>query len=353
MKRKILKKGEKVVVAISGGLDSSTVAKILKEEGYEVIGVFMCFGIADKYCDQERARKVCSKLGIRFYPIDLSSEFKKRVKDYFLSSYAKGLTPNPCVACNKFLKFGELLKVARRLEAKYLATGHYLKAKRDNSGRVRIFRAIDRKKDQTYFLYTLTQEQLKFVLFPLGGKKKEAIRQQAEKYKLPYVKKESQDVCFLPADHNIYLKEKLKLIPGKIKTLNGKTIGHHQGLPLYTVGQRKGIEIGGIGPFYAVRMDHKTNTLYVVDKHDDKALYNKSLIAKEVNWISGKEPKMPFKCKAVIRYGHNEVPCQIAKNGSNYLVEFEESQRAVTLGQNIVFYKKDEMLGGGIINDNN
>lgn len=346
----INKKKKIAVVAISGGLDSSTVARMLVKRGYEVIGVFMCLGIGSKCCDLARARMVCNKIGARFYPIDLSNQFQKEVKDYFLNSYKKGITPNPCAVCNKFLKFGELLKVARRLKAEFLATGHYVKLKKDEDV-YRIFRPQDKKKDQTYFLYTLTQDQLKDIRFPLGDRIKENIRKEAESKKLPYIKKESQDVCFLPADHNVYLRENLKLKEGDIRNMGGEVIGQHQGLPLYTVGQRKGIEIGGKGPYYAVKMDYKTNTLYVVSDRNAPELYREDLVACEVNWIAGSEPRMPLICDAVIRYGHKQVLSTVKKKGRDYLVEFAQSQRAVTPGQNIVFYIGDEMVGGGTISD--
>lgn len=333
---------------MSGGLDSSMAAKILKDKGYDIIGLFMSFGVNDKEDDMNRARMVCSELGINLYPVDLSFEFKKRVKDYFLNSYKKGLTPNPCVACNKFLKFGELLKMAKGLGAEYLATGHYVRIEKEDE-EYKIYRPVDRSKDQTYFLYTLTQEQLKHLLFPLSGKKKEDIRKQAESLGLPYIKKESQDVCFLPDDHNIYLKDNLELKPGDIVTLEGEKVGEHKGLPLYTIGQRKGIEIGGDGPFYAVKMDHGRNILYVTRDGNDDDLYKKELIAKEVNWIAGQEPKLPLKCSAMIRYGHKDQPCIVKRANKGYLVEFQEPQRAITPGQNVSFYKKEQLLGGGII----
>ncbi|MBD3247912.1 tRNA 2-thiouridine(34) synthase MnmA [Candidatus Falkowbacteria bacterium] len=341
-------KSKKVVVAMSGGLDSSTAAKILKDKGYEVIGIFMCFGIDGKCCDQGRARRVCRELGIKFYPVDLSHQFKKRVKDYFLQAYEKGLTPNPCAACNKFIKFGELLKIAKQLGCEYLATGHYIKLKKEK-GVYKVLRPADKKKDQTYFLYSLTQDQLKHLLFPLADKKKDNIRKEAQKHGLPYIKKESQDVCFLPDDHNIYLKQNLKLKPGEIKTLDGKVVGRHQGLPLYTIGQRRGIEIGGSGPYYVARKDQKDNVLYVSEGNEDPGLYKKETIIKDINWISGQEPKMPFSCQAVIRYGHKEAPCQVEIAGKKRKVVFAEAQRAITPGQNIAFYKQDELLGGGVI----
>ncbi len=340
-----LKIRQRVVVAMSGGLDSSTVAKMLIEKGYECIGVFMRLGIEGSCCDEGVARRVCQKLGIKFYPVNIAGKFKKEIKDYFLNAYQKGTTPNPCVKCNKFIKFGELFKIAKKLEADYLATGHYIKLKKEAS-QYKILRPRDRTKDQTYFLYNLTQNNLKHILFPLGDSIKEKIREQAKKESLPHMQKESQDVCFLDGDHNNYLKLNLKLKKGPIKTIDGKTVGEHQGLPLYTIGQRKGIEIGGIGPFYALKADYKTNTLYVTNDSKDPKLFKSILKAKEVNWISGKAPYFPFKCNAMIRYGHKEQPCII---NNKLEVKFKEPQRAITPGQSVVFYKNNELLGGGTI----
>lgn len=334
---------------MSGGVDSSAVARILVEKGYQCMGVFMRLGICGSCCNEEAARKVCQKLKIKFYPVDLVRQFKKEVKDYFLDAYHKGKTPNPCVACNKFIKFGELLKVAKKFDCNFLATGHYVKLKKVG-GVYKIYRPADKKKDQTYFLYNLTQEQLKNILFPLGDSIKEEIKKEASGRKLPHLKEESQDICFLLGDHNDFLKEHIGSKKGLIKTLNGKKIGQHKGLPFYTIGQRKGIEIGGTGPYYAVKADYKTNTLYVTNDPEEPALFRDSLKAGKINWVDGNEPKYPLNCQAMIRYRHREVPCIVSslKKGL-VLVKFKEQQRAITPGQSVVFYKNNELLGGGII----
>lgn len=369
---------QKAVVAMSGGVDSSVAAMLLKEQGHEVIGMFMKLGINQQE-NEAAARRVCQKLKIKFYPINIAGEFKKEVIDYFLTSYSKGLTPNPCVKCNQLIKFNTLLKHAKKAGADYLATGHYARLKREMPNakcqmpNLSLLRGKDKNKDQSYFLYTLTQKQLKYILFPLGDYTKEKVRKIADKAKLPYLKKESQDVCFLTGDHNDFLTKHLKLKPGPIKILphpnpplikgrelKGGVIGKHQGLPLYTIGQRRGVEIGGIGPFYVARRDYKTNTLYVVKDGDDPALYKDELEAKNLNWISGHEPKLPLKCEAVIRYRHKPVQCIITsppapllirkgEKGERYLVKFAKPQRAITPGQSVVLYQKDEVLGGGII----
>jgi tRNA-uridine 2-sulfurtransferase len=339
----------RVAIAMSGGVDSSTAAKILKDEGFDCLGIFMRLGIERGCCDEAAARKVCQKIGIKFYPIDVKRQFDYDVKEYFLKAYDKGITPNPCVKCNQLIKFGELFKKARALGCEYLATGHYVKLKK--AGKIyKIFRARDLTKDQTYFLYNLTQGQLKHLLFPLGDSIKKEIKARAAKNKLPNLKTESQDICFLPGDHNNYLKKYLRLKKGKIVDTLGDIVGEHQGLPLYTAGQRKGVEIGGSGPYYVTGRDFKTNILYVTSDSDDPALSGDYLLAEKVNWISGQPPKLPFKCFAVIRHHHPEVSCTIIKGeGGLLVVKFAKPQRAITPGQSVVFYKKSELLGGGII----
>jgi tRNA-uridine 2-sulfurtransferase len=339
----------KIAIAMSGGVDSSTTAKIFKEKGYDCLGIFMRLGIERGCCDEAAARAVCQKIGIKFYPLDLKPQFNREVKEYFLQSYEKGITPNPCVKCNQFIKFGALLKKASALGCDYLTTGHYVKLKKIK-GSYKIYRAKDLSKDQTYFLYNLKQEQLRQILFPMGDLIKEKVKAKAAKEKLPNLKTESQDVCFMSGDHNEFLKEKLKMKKGPIRTLAGEIVGEHQGLPLYTIGQRKGVEIGGSGPYYVVSRDFKTNTLFVTDKSNDPALSGTSLIAENVNWIAGIAPKLPFKCSAVIRYRHSAVSCLIEKvEAETFKVKFSQPQRAITPGQSVVFYKGDELLGGGVI----
>ncbi|HTX86987.1 MAG TPA: tRNA 2-thiouridine(34) synthase MnmA [Candidatus Nanoarchaeia archaeon] len=340
----------KVAIAMSGGVDSSTTAKILKEQGFDCLGIFMRLGVERGCCDEAAARQVCQKLKIKFYPVDIRRQFNREVKEYFLKSYERGITPNPCVKCNKFIKFGALLKKAQALDCQYLATGHYAKIVPTRRG-YKVFRAKDKTKDQTYFLYNLTQPQLKHLFFPLGDLFKKEIKAEALRIKLPNLKTESQDVCFLSGDHNDYLKKYLRLKKGKIIDEFGEVIGEHQGLPLYTTGQRKGVEIGGSGPYYVTGRDFKTNILYVTNDPHDPALSGSYFIAEQVNWISGRPPKLPFKCSAVIRYRQPEVDCKIKKHdeAGKYIVEFAEPVRAITPGQSVVFYKKDELLGGGII----
>ncbi len=374
------KNNKKVIVAMSGGVDSSVAAFLLQNKGYDVMGVFMRLGV-DQGSAEDAARRVCQKLGIKFYPFNIAPNFKKEVIKYFLDSYEQGLTPNPCIKCNKFIKFGELLKLADQLGAEFLATGHYVKNQKSKIKNLnRLLRGNDQSKDQSYFLYNLTQDKLKRILFPLGNYRKEEVKKIAKKNNLPVQESESQDVCFLQGDHNDFLREKINLKPGKIILINdektqrknvpspfqgegqGEVVGEHKGLPLYTVGQRRGVEIGGTGPYYVVRVDYKNNILYVSKDRDDPLLYTDKLTSVDTNWVSGNEPKLPFKCKAVIRYRHKPVECIISKiklpeafgrlreaNNSAYLVELKKPERAVTPGQSVVFYKGDEVLGGGII----
>jgi len=359
-------KKKKIVVAISGGVDSSVAAQILKDEGHELIGVFLHFWKdeqlsergGNKCCSLEAlldARRVCRKIGIPLYTMNFSGDFKKDVVDNFLNEYQNGRTPNPCVQCNKFVKLGLLIRKARELGFDYVASGHY--AQIQSTGKkdaeiYKMFKGKDNNKDQSYFLYALDKEQIKHLIFPLGKYTKDEVRAMAEKYKLPVAKKsESQEICFIPGkSHNLFLEKYLDLKKGPIKNFDGEILGEHQGLPLYTIGQRKGIEIGGIGPFYAAKMDYESNTLYVVEKADDSRLFSAGLEAINVNWLSIKKPSLPFKCEAVIRYRHKPVNCEITKNEEGiYKVEFSEPQRAVTSGQSVVFYSEDEVLGGGII----
>lgn len=346
-------KNKKVLVALSGGVDSAVVAHLLKKDGFHVVGIFMNLGQVGMKDDILAAKNVAKKIGVPFKVMNLKREFKKDVINYFIDDYSRGNTPNPCVACNKKIKIGLLYEKMKEMNFDYLATGHYIKkSKIKNSIPVKFKLSIgaDNKKDQSYFLYNLKQRQLKHLLFPLGDYSKDEIKIMAKKLKLPTLNKESQDICFIGGvDHNVFLKKKIKLKSGPIITTDGKIVGKHEGLPLYTIGQRRHIKIGGIGPFYAVKMDYKSNTLVVTNKFNDKILYNKKMNVKNINWISGEKPKFPFKCRARIRYGHQPESCTIDRENGKYMVTFIKKQRAITGGQSVAFYKKNELLGGGII----
>jgi tRNA-specific 2-thiouridylase len=351
----MMKKKEKVIVAMSGGVDSSVAAALLKKQGYDVVGVFMRFwsepaggaGCAmNKCCSFEAysdARRVAQKLGIPIYTLNMKVPFKKLVVDYFLKEYQAGRTPNPCVECNRFIKFGELLKKARAMGAQYVATGHYARVNCE-----KLLKGKDPEKDQSYFLYTLTQDKLKQVLFPVGDYKKPKVREMAKKFGLPvHAKKDSQEVCFVGASLKNFLKKYLKVKSGKIVELESKKVlGKHDGLPFYTIGQRRGLALSG-GPWYVVKIDTRKNILYV--SRDEKKLLAKELIAEKVSWVSGAAPKLPIRVKVKIRYKHKEAPCVIKKIKNNYKITFTKPQRAVTAGQSAVFYKGEETLGGGVI----
>lgn len=341
---------KKVFCAISGGIDSSVAAAILKKEGFDVIGVFLNFANLPNFEEAEiRAKKVARTLGIPFYVFDLRKEFKKEVINYFLKSYKKGITPNPCVICNKKMKFGLFLKKALKLGADFVATGHYARVKRENSGLVKLLRAKDKERDQSYFLWMLNQNQLKRILFPIGDLNRVEVEFLAKKFKLPVLRaKKSVEICFIQKSVNDFLKKYLKEKPGKIVDKKGKILGEHQGLWFYTIGQRKGILLSG-GPYYVLDKDLKRNILIVTK--EEKDLLKKELIAKDVNWISAKEPKLPFKAKAKIRYRQNLAKVKIRKRlkDKTYLIEFQSPQRAITPGQSVAIYKGNEVLGGGII----
>lgn len=377
----------KVIVAMSGGVDSSVAAKMIKNQGYDCLGIFLHFwkdpelagNFENKCCSAKAfmdARRVCQSVGINLYTLNFAKEFKKDIVDNFLHEYKVGRTPNPCVRCNRLVKLGLLIERAKKLGYDKVASGHYARiaehrtrntkhGTRNTEQKIvyKLFKAKDREKDQSYFLWMLGQEELKHLIFPLGNFTKPEVRKMAKKYKLPVAeKRESQEVCFIPEkSHNEFLKRYIKLKPGQIKLLNtrfnkggkGDLVGEHQGLPLYTIGQRRGIEIGGTGPYYAAGFDYKKNILYVVNNFDDPALYKDELIAKNINWIAGEAPKLPLRCEAVIRYRHKPVSCKVEsykiKSSNMYLVAFKKPQRAVTPGQSIVFYRGDEVLGGGII----
>jgi len=327
---------------MSGGVDSSVAAALLKKQGYDVEGVFMRFwsepgkegkNLCCSYDSQLHAQAVAQKLDIKLKILDLSKEFKKQIVDYFVSEYKKGRTPNPCVKCNQFIKFNL---------PGLLATGHYAIIKNN-----KLYRAKDKKKDQSYFLYNLTQKQLKNIIFPVGEYAKEEVKAMAEKWQLPCRKDESFDICFIAGqDHNEFLKRHLKLKPGPIKFSpcggsaegrKNKIIGQHQGLPLYTIGQRAGL---GSGLYYVKKSDIKNNILYVTDQ--DQELYSNKLEVEKIHWI-GKSAK---KCLGQIRYGYPAAPVLIKKNK----IFFEEPQRAITPGQSVVLCSRDEeLLGGGII----
>jgi tRNA-specific 2-thiouridylase len=365
--KKLEVKKPRVIVGMSGGVDSSVAAALLQKQGYDVVGIFMKLWaektdktdlVRENICcsieASTAARAVAEKLGIPFYVVNFEKEFKKAVVDYYIEEYESGRTPNPCVICNRDIKGEVLLKKANELNADYLATGHYariqeaksLKLKAE-SKRYRFMKAKDEKKDQTYFLWTLTQEKLAHILFPCGAFTKPEIRKMALEFGLPTAtRRESQGICFIP-DRNVggFLRRYAQNLtePGPIVNMEGKIIGTHDGLINYTIGQREGLGLGGPDAYYVVRLNSKANTLVVGDNAD---LFTKELIATSINWIN--KPKTN-EISARIRHGHPIEKCKIEADGFDLKVKFTKPQRAVTPGQSIVFYKGDEVLGGGVI----
>lgn len=359
-------------MALSGGIDSAVTAALLQEQGYECIGIHLRFwhdpmapdlgfGSPQNKCCKisafEDARRVADFLNIPFHFMDVSRGFKKSVVDYFLKTYSLGHTPNPCIECNRAIKFGELLKKTISLKADYLATGHYARV-RKRAGEFELLSGRDKVKDQSYFLYKLNQKQLKHVLFPLGGLLKTEVRELAKKYKLPAVieKKESQGLCFFPeSTPENFLKRHLPeslFKHGPIFTLDGRKIGIHKGLPLYTIGQRHGLGIGGVKGeiegegWYVVNIDRKKNTLIVGRKKD---IFKNELECKYLHFISGKEPKKKISIQVKIRHRGQSVPAKLVINKGKGVVTASSPLSAVSGGQAAVFYKGSRVLGGGII----
>ena len=327
---------------MSGGVDSSVAAALVKESGAETIGVFMRVYSDSSKGSEKRARKIAQILNIPFFVLDFKKEFRNKIINYFLEAYKKGATPNPCVLCNKEIKFGLLLKEVKKMGVDFLATGHYARVQGQ-----KLLKAKDREKDQTYFLWQLDQKKLKHILFPIGGYTKKQVKDLAKEFKLPILDiQESQEICFIKDTCNDFLLKHLKKNPGDIIDTKGKIIGKHNGLWFYTIGQRKGIDISGKKPLYVLKKDIKKNILIVTENKRD--LGDKELMVKNINWISGKEPKLPLKVMARIRYRSCPSSATITKN-LTYKVVFDKLQRAITPGQSVVFYKSLEVLGGGII----
>ncbi len=349
---------KRVVVGMSGGVDSSVAALLLKEQGYEVIGVFMKNWDEDdenEVCtaeeDYEDVRKVCGALDIPYYTVNFTKEYWDRVFTYMLDEYKKGRTPNPDVLCNKEIKFKAFFDFALKAEADYIATGHYARVEyRD--GYYRLLRAKDENKDQTYFLAMLGQEPLSKTLFPIGEITKPEIRKMAEQAGLSNArKKDSTGVCFI-GERNFkrFLSQYLPAQPGEMRTADGKVIGRHDGLMYYTIGQRRGLGIGGCGTgerWFVTGKDLNNNILYIAQGNDDM-LYSTKLTADGLHWVAETPPK-EFNCTVKIRYRQPDQNAFVQIEGDMCRVTFEKKQRAVAPGQFIVFYDNDECIGIGTI----
>jgi tRNA-specific 2-thiouridylase len=367
---KVFKEVATVVVAMSGGVDSSLTAALLVEQGHEVIGINMRlhgngseveeqnFSLSKSCCsivEMEDARRVCQQVGVPFYAMNFEKEFRQSVIDYFVQEYERGRTPNPCVACNAFLKFRFLLEKAMALGADFLATGHYARNVLDpTTGKYKLLRALDSSKDQSYVLYMLNQKQLSRIMFPLGEFTKAETRKMAAARGLATATKaESQDICFVAGgDYRDFIRDKLSedaATPGPIIDLSGRVVGQHQGLPFYTIGQRKGLGIATGKPTYVLKVVQDTNTLVIGDNDD---LFAREFEVENVNWISGEWPDGGVQASVKIRYKSHEAPGTIElldPTKRTARLTLNTSQRAITPGQAAVFYRGDEVLGGGVI----
>jgi len=368
-------KKKKVIVAMSGGVDSSLAAALLKKESYEVLGVTMRLYNFEKSDNKElaiqkkdhirkefagdnyeknieSARKVAQKLGIPWLLWDFSKEFNDKVIDYFCEEYKKGRTPNPCVVCNLKIKFEFLLKRAISIGADYIATGHYTINEFDQAnGKFLIKKGMDENKDQSYFLYRLNQIILPYVLFPLGKLRKNQTRELAQEFGLKnYKMKESQEICFIPDDnYRKFLTQHIKdtISPGKFKDKEGNILGEHQGIPFYTIGQRKKLGVSLNKRMYVIDINPQQNEIILGNNRD---LYKKNFLVKDLNFVSGDKISKPIKVDVKIRYNNKGSQAIISPCGNSEMsVNFKQPQRAITPGQSAVFYQKDVVVGGGII----
>jgi tRNA-specific 2-thiouridylase len=357
-----------VVVAMSGGVDSSLAAFLLKEKGYDVIGITMkLWDYKDvggdlhkdgRCCSLEAmndARNVCQKLNIPHYVLDFKEEFKEKVIRNFVEEYKRGRTPNPCILCNIELKWKVLWKKAKELGASYLATGHYARITYDEKAKRHILlKGKDPKKDQSYALWGLTQENLSSTLFPLGELSKKEVRQKANQHNLKTAfNPESQEICFVP-DNNYHRfinewvgSDSLEIKPGPILDLNGKRLGIHKGIPFYTIGQRRGLRISVGKPLYVAKIDSDKNCIHVGENKD---LFSATFVVSNVNWVSIPEPDKETDCEIKIRYLHTPAKGKISPlTNGHVMVKFDQPERAITPGQSAVFYQNDVVLGGGVI----
>lgn len=349
-----MNKEQVIAVGLSGGVDSAVTAYLLKKEGYKVIAFFMKnWEEESEHCPAEKdyqdALAVAEKIGIPLYSFNFSKQYFDEVFTDLLEGLKKGTTPNPDILCNREIKFNVFLKKALSLGATHLATGHYARIGKDFS----LLRGIDDNKDQSYFLYTLKDDILKKTLFPCGTYTKPQIREIATEANLPvFNKKDSTGICFIgKRNFGDFIAEYMPFTKGVFKTSNGKIVGEHNGAWFYTIGQRKGLCIGGKGDaWYVTGKDIHTHTVFVAQGENHVDLFKKTTLAEKVSWVS-KEPKFPLKCTAKIRYRSKDVPCTVTKFHDELKIEFDEPQRAVTPAQSIVFYSGEICLGGALIKD--
>ena len=356
---------KKVMIGMSGGVDSSVAAYLLKEQGYDVIGVTMKLWQDDEEYELiendggccsleavEDARSVAQKLGIPFYVLNFKEVFKEKVIDNLIDEYINGRTPNPCIACNKHIKFDDLYRRARQIGCDYVATGHYARIEKDEeTGRYLLTKSVTDKKDQTYALYNLTQDQLEHTLLPIGEFEKEKVREMAKELGLVvHNKPDSQEICFVKDnDYANYVKRhsNTSIKEGNFVDTKGNVLGRHKGIVNYTIGQRKGLGIAFGKPMFVIDIKAKNNTVILGDNSD---LFQYNLIAKDVNFISIEDIKEPIRVKAKVRYAAKPADATVYKVAEDKIkIVFDEAQRAITKGQSVVMYDGDKVVGGGII----
>jgi tRNA-uridine 2-sulfurtransferase len=344
---------------MSGGVDSSVAAAVLKEQGYDVVGIMLKLWSdgesvkANRCCtpaDVDAARSIANQLAIPFYLINIADTFKATVVDYFIDEYASGRTPNPCLICNRQIRFELLLNKALNLGAQYLATGHYARV-REVAGQYQLLRGVDAQKDQSYVLSVLGQKELAHALWPLGELTKPQVRELAQKFKLSVAEKvESQDLCFLAnGDYRDFLTRHApegSIRPGEIRDTAGKVLGIHQGLPFYTIGQRKGIGLAASAPLYVIALKAEDNAVIVGTRHE---LGRRECTAREMHYVSGVQPIAPFRASAKIRYKAREAAVTVQPQESRVQIEFDELQRDITPGQGLVLFDDDRVIGQGFI----
>jgi tRNA-specific 2-thiouridylase len=343
---------KKVIIGLSGGIDSAVAAYLLKKDGYDVVGLYIDINLRAGKKDRKAVENIAKQLDIELIVKRSYQAFKKNIIDEYVNCYLNALTPNPCIRCNKLIKFKELFNQQKKIRADYVATGHYARIsyEENNKGYV-LKKGKDKSKDQSYFLYTLKSEELSKILFPLGEYTKKQIKLIANKCGLnKYSKKESQEVCFIPDKDQVKFFKKnynIKSAKGDIVDIHKNKIGQHKGFMFYTIGQRKGLGIAHSEPLYVIKIDSKNNCIVAAPQ---KWLYNKKINIDRIVFTNNKIAKKPFKAKVKIRYRHLEAEAMVkpASKG-NWQVIFTKAQKAVTPGQSVVFYKRDRVIGGGII----
>jgi len=357
-----LNSASKVIVGMSGGVDSSVSALLLQQQGYQVEGLFMKNWEEDdgtEYCtakeDFADAQAVADKLGITLHGANFAAEYWDNVFEHFLAEYKAGRTPNPDILCNREIKFKAFLDYAMLLGADYIATGHYTR-RGEADGKATLLKGLDNNKDQSYFLHAVGHAELEKTLFPVGEIEKPLVRKLAEQHDLVTAKKkDSTGICFIGERRfKDFLQQYLPAQPGEILSLEGELLGRHHGLMYHTIGQRQGLGIGGLSnhteaPWYVVRKDLDNNALLVAQGNDHPALFTSSLDTGEIYWVAAAAPQLPLSCMAKVRYRQPDQACTLSLGGNGYRVDFEQPQRAVTPGQSVVFYQGELCLGGGVI----